>query len=65
MAQQVKVFATKPDNLSLIPGPTWWKDGADSQRPSDDHVCTMALWVPICKCVIYTHTINVYELNGY
>jgi hypothetical protein len=25
MTQQVKALATKPDNLSLIPGHTWWK----------------------------------------
>lgn len=26
MAQQVKVLVTRPDNLSLIPAPTWQKE---------------------------------------
>lgn len=26
MGQQVKVLATKPDNESLIPEHTWWKE---------------------------------------
>lgn len=30
----------KPDGLSLVPKPTWWKDRADSQSlPSDLYLC--------------------------
>ena len=49
MAQWVKVLAAKPDNLSSIPGPTWWKEGTpDSRKASSDfhldtgtHACTV------------------------
>lgn len=41
MAQWVKVFAPKPEDLNLIPHMyTWWKENADSWKLSSDfHTC--------------------------
>lgn len=40
MAQWVKALTAKPENLSSIPGPTWWKKRTDSCKLSSDlHMC--------------------------
>lgn len=39
MAQEVKMFAAKPSNLSSVPGPTW---RVRERKPSDIHTCAMA-----------------------
>jgi hypothetical protein len=45
-AQQAKVLATKPEDMSLIPGPTWWEEKTDSHKLSSDcHTCAMTVWL--------------------
>lgn len=54
MAQQLQVFATKPEDPSLIPGPT----EADSSKlflTSTLHICTRTHMPP------HTYTINTYD----
>lgn len=42
MAQQLEGLATKPDNLSSIPGTTEWEEGANSHKSSSDpYTCTV------------------------
>lgn len=45
MAQQAKVLATKPDDLSSIPGPTWWKLIIDSS-----YLLTSTSVCGMCPC---------------
>lgn len=33
MAQQGQAWVSKPENLHLIPGPTWWEEKTDSHCP--------------------------------
>lgn len=43
MAQRVRALATKTDNLSWNPEPTWWKDRTNSYTLSFDfHTCNVA-----------------------
>lgn len=54
---------TKADNLSLFPGPTWWKQRIDSHKlSSTPHIYTVAC-VLLRTCVRhtppYTHTLHV------
>lgn len=44
MVQQMKVLATKSDDCSLIPRPTWWEQKNNSCKLSSDfHVWAVAL----------------------
>lgn len=39
MTQEIKMLATKPSNLSSVPGPIWC---VREQKPSDIHTCAKA-----------------------
>lgn len=56
MAQWIKASLQKPDNLSLIPEPAWWKEKADSIKSSDLHTCyTVSPVTARTRARIHTH----------
>jgi hypothetical protein len=65
MAQQVKVLATKPDNLNLILAPAWWKERTDSHMlPSDFFIPTVEHGCPHTIHQSINQSINVIKVNG-
>lgn len=45
--QLIKAVAAKTDDLSSIPGPTWWKQRTDSHKKSSDfYICAFGMFMP-------------------
>lgn len=41
---EIEVLATKPENLSSIPGSTWWNERTDLYTP-DTYTYTLSLFI--------------------